>query len=307
MTREEFERLLHRQPAVAFEITKALCACLHDADNASIRDLQAKNWQLARAYEDLKRAQAQIIEKEKLEHELLLAREIQESILPRTLPAFWGFDFGARMVPAKAVGGDFFDFIPLDDHSLGIAVGDVSDKGVPSALFMAMTRSFLRAEARRSLTPLEVLRGVNRHLMELNDAGMFVTVLYGVLHFPTRRFRYVRAGHTLPILCGSDGSTTVPPRALSHPLAVLHEPAFDEQSVDLPPDSLMLAYTDGLTEATNDRQELYGGERLHQVLRAHRARPARELCDRIVRAVLDYQAEAPLHDDITLVAVRSPP
>jgi sigma-B regulation protein RsbU (phosphoserine phosphatase) len=121
------------------------------------------------------------------------------------------------MVLAKAVGGDFFDFIPLNENSLGIAIGDVSDKGVPSAIFMAMTRSLVRAESRRSLVPSEVLRAVKGHLLDLNEAGMFVTVLYGVLHHPSRRFSYVRAGHTLPVLCNSSGLTAAPSSSLSHP------------------------------------------------------------------------------------------
>src|SRR5207302_6921336 len=135
-----------------------------EAENRTIRDLQEKNLQLTQAYERLKLAQAQLIEKEKIEKELEVARGIQESMVPRKLPQLPGFDFGARMLPARAVGGDFFDFIPLNDGALGIVIGDVSDKGVPAALFMALTSNLLRAEAQRGSSVSDALLHVHRQL-----------------------------------------------------------------------------------------------------------------------------------------------
>src|SRR3712207_3101439 len=142
-------------------------------------------------------AQQQIIEKQRLEHELQLAYEIQTSILPRVLPQLQGYDFGATMVPARVVGGDFFEFVELGDDRVGIAVGDVTDKGMPAAIFMAQTHALLRAEAVRSAAPHEVLRCVNRHVVEMNAAGLFVTMLYGVLDRASASFSYARAGHEL--------------------------------------------------------------------------------------------------------------
>ena len=131
MNRDDFDRLLLRRPSIAYHIARVLGTRLRAADHQTIRDLQAKNRQLDQAYRDLQDAQAHIIEKEKLEHELSLAREIQRSMLPRSIPTLEGFEFGACMTPAKAVGGDFFDFIPLGPDRLGIAVGDVSGRESP--------------------------------------------------------------------------------------------------------------------------------------------------------------------------------
>src|SRR5439155_21220972 len=129
-----FDALLHRQPSLAYEMVRVLSVRLRESDDSTIRDLQEKNRQLTLAYEELQAAQAQIIEKEKLEYELQVARELQERMLPRALPGMEGFDFGARMVAARAVSGDFFDFIVLDDDAVGVVVGDVCGKGLPAAL-----------------------------------------------------------------------------------------------------------------------------------------------------------------------------
>ena len=161
----------------------------------------------------LKAAQAQIIEKEKLEQELRTARRIQQSILPMELPRLPGYDFGATILSARTVGGDLYDFIPLGEGRLGIAVGDVSDKSVPAAIFMALTRSLLRAEATRSVvrppSPRQALQRVNKLLLDMNDAGMFVTLLYGILDGPRRTFSYPRAGHELPLIVHASATHAV--------------------------------------------------------------------------------------------------
>lgn len=295
---------------VLLTLTNNLAVALQNAGSfEEIRrlnqDLQGQNIQLAEAYEELKNAQAMIIEKEKVEHELQMAREIQQGILPRVFPSSSNFDLGARMVPAKAVGGDFFDFIPLGNDSLGIAVGDVSDKGLHSAIFMAMTRSLVRVEAKRTIEPRGVLEGVNEHLMEMNEAGMFVTVLYGVLQAGTRLFGYARAGHPPPILCRGHGQITIPSLNLGHPLGILPRPELDERTMELPPGSTMLVFTDRMTEATDKSGNLFGMERLREELRRHCGIPAQALCDRLVETVIGYQGDEALHDDVTLVTVRT--
>src|SRR5262249_36384695 len=158
---------------------RSLSARLREADNATICELREKNRQLSEAYQSLQAAQAQLIEKEALERELQVARDIQEQMLPRALPAPPGFEVGARMVPARIVSGDFFDCIPLGPATAGIVVGDVCGKGVPAALYMALTRSLLRAEVSRNVSARAALQRVNRLLCEMNDTGMFVTLLYG--------------------------------------------------------------------------------------------------------------------------------
>jgi phosphoserine phosphatase RsbU/P len=145
MGRADFDTLLYRHPTLAYEMVRVLSMRLRDANNATIRDLHEKNQQLTEAYFELKAAQARIIEQETLERELQIARSIQENMLPRTLPNLAGFDFSARMVPARVVSGDFYDFIPLDEWRVGIVIADVCGKSLPAALLMALTRSLLRA------------------------------------------------------------------------------------------------------------------------------------------------------------------
>ena len=200
MTRSDFDALLHRQPSVAYNLLKVMSARLNESENHTIRDLQEKNRQLAQAYEELKAMQAQLIEKEKLEAELKIAREIQRNILPRTKLQIAGLDFGMLIEPMTSVGGDFFDFIELDQDRVGLVTGDVSDHGVPAAIIMALTYSLLRAEAFRAASPAEALQAVNRQLLDMNASGMFVTVLYGVLNRATRDFQFARAGHDLPLI-----------------------------------------------------------------------------------------------------------
>jgi len=304
MTRADFEALLQRQPELAYKIVRVLSLRLEQHQNRTIRDLQEKNLQLTQAYEQLKAAQAHLIEKEKMEKELEVARGIQQSMVPRKLPHLSGFDFGARMMPARAVGGDFFDFIPLSESTLGIVIGDVSDKGVPAALFMALTSNLLRAEARRTSSVSDALRHVHRQLLEINDAGMFVTLLYGVLNGATREFRYARAGHELPLVVNAGGELVALPYADGQPLGAMDDILLDEQTVVLPTGSTVLLYTDGVTDALDAQGNQFGLDRLRQALPARRSDSAQALCDTLLEMTAAYRAATPQYDDITLVAVR---
>ena len=219
MTRTDFDALLASQPRLAYAVVQTLSLRLIESEQGTIRDLHAKNESLAQALAALQAAQALLVEKEKLEHELEVARRIQSTLLPAQRPARPGYEFGALMHPMSAVGGDFYDFVEFPDGRLGIAVGDVSDHGVPAALFMSMTVTLLRTAARRAAgggpaEPAEVLRAVNRGLLEFDMSGMFVTVLYGVLDPLQRAFRYARAGHEQPLLhTGPAAAGASPPLA----------------------------------------------------------------------------------------------
>ncbi len=303
VTYEKFEALLRHHPTVAFDLARTLSARLREADNATIRDLHAKNEQLTAAYRELQAAQTQIIEKQALERELELARRIQASMLPHSLPEPPGFNFSACMVPATAVGGDFYDVFALDHERIGIAIGDVSGKSVSAALFMAMTRSLLRGAATRTAAPSEVLLNVNRQLLEMNGEGMFVTVLYGVLNCMAATFDYARAGQDLPLLVYPNGTSSLLPLSCGHPLGILADPALDEQTIVLPA-GLLLLYTDGVTEASNSDGALFGLERLQAVVRASRLGTARDLCDCIMQSLVEYRGDAAQTDDITLVVVQ---
>lgn len=306
MARSDFDALLQYRPALAYEMVRVLSLRLRESDNAAIADLRQKNRELAQAYADLKAAQAQIIEKEKLEQDLRTAHWIQQSILPHELPRLASFNFGALMMPARAVGGDLFDFIPLDDDRIGVAIGDVSDKGVPAAIFMALTLSLLRAEATRADSPRRALERVNRLLIDMNQAGMFVTLLYGVLDRKQGDFCYVRAGHELPLLFSPDGTVALAPRGHGVPLGIFNNAPLDEQCIPLPPGGAILLYTDGATDITGPEGVLHGLERLQALAQAAlNGRDAQALCDEIWRGLTVYQGTSNQDDDVALVAIRA--
>jgi len=182
----------------------------------------------------------------------------------------------------------------------------VSDHGAPAAIFMALTYSLLRAEATRASTPGEALRRVNRHLLDMNDSGMFVTILYGILDGATREFRFVRAGHDLPLVLDMRCEAIDLHLGVGQLLGVLPDPALDEQSVVLPPDGLLLMYTDGVTEAMDRDRKQFGVEGLRALL--HPGGPlrvsAQGVCAAVREAVRAHTGSPAPQDDVTLVAVR---
>jgi serine phosphatase RsbU (regulator of sigma subunit) len=305
LTRREFDALIHRHPLLAYELLRILSTRLRVSNDAIITDLREKNARLAQAYAALHAAQAQIIEQETLLRELRLAREIQESMLPPSLPRVAGFDLGARMVPARIVGGDFYDLIPLNPTTLGVAVGDVSGKGMPAALFMAIASSLLRAEVTRGTPPEEALQLLNQQLIARNAQNMFLTLLYGVLRLDTREFLFVRAGHELPLLWDANGTRLPIDLQLGLPLGMLPRPALDVRSLTIPPGGTLLLYTDGATEAGDlATSGLLGADRLFELACAHTG-TAQSLCDALVDDVAAFHGDAPQADDITLLALRS--
>jgi len=241
----------------------------------------------------------------KLEHELSLAGEIQKSMLPRSIPQLEGYELGARMIPAKSVGGDFFDFIPLGENLMGIAVGDVADKGIPAALFMAMVRSLLRAEAHPGRSPRKVLRSVSHHLMDMNDKEMFVTILFGILNGATRQFHYARAGQEAPIFFGQQGSVKRMPKTNGQALGILAEITLDEQTVELPKGSMLLIYTDGIPDAANRQNAGFGLDGVVRTGGKLTGSSAQVVCDELIRAATEHQAGALQHDDMTVLVVRA--
>jgi sigma-B regulation protein RsbU (phosphoserine phosphatase) len=304
MTRDEFDALLHRYPALAYEMVRTLSNRLGDAENTLVRDLRAKNLELQQAYDELKATQAQLIEKERLETELSVARRIQRNILPYQPPHLEGYEIGMLIEPASSVAGDFFDFIPLQDDRLAVVIGDVSDHGVPAAIFMALTFSMLRGEIGRTSTPGEAFRNTNCHLLDMNEANMFVTLLCGILDLHTREFCYVRAGHPPPLVLDANGQAIEAQRATGSPLGLFDEIALDEQTLTLPAGGLLALYTDGISEAANAEGELFGVERLAAVLRSQAGQPAQQACQAVLEAVSRHTGTPAPQDDITLVVVK---
>ncbi len=303
MTHNEFDALLNRQPALAYEVIRVLGERLIESETATIKDLREKNQRLTELYAALMNAQAQIIEKEKLEHELEVARRIQMSILPRNLPQVNGYDFGAVMLPARVVGGDFYDIFQLAGDKIAIMIGDVSDKGMPSAIYMARVHALLYAELNRGSTPVDVLKRVNYYLGQICHTPLFVTVLLGILDISSGEFHYGRAGHELPILARGRDQVEQFPIAQGQLLGMLDDPIIDEQHVVIPPGSTVVFYTDGVTDGRNPSEVPFGIRGLIETLKDCITYPAAEICSTLLKRISAYQQGMPQDDDITMVVV----
>jgi sigma-B regulation protein RsbU (phosphoserine phosphatase) len=305
MSRGRFVELMHNHPQLANAMVNVLSQRLDSTNIATFRDLAEKNRQLQKAFDELKAAQAQLIEKERLERELKVAAEIQLSILPDVLPYHPDFDFGGRILPARQVGGDFYDVFELGDNKLGVLIGDVADKGVPSAIFMARAHALIIAEADRASTPGEVLRMVNKHITRLEKSTQFVTALYGVLDTTTREFSYARAGHEPPLLLEADGNVQRLPHNPGMALGLWENIALDENSFVMPKGSLLMMYTDGMTDCRNPKGEPFGLERIKSTLAEIKVFNAQSGCDQLFDTLMTYQDGSKQDDDVTLVAVHA--
>ncbi len=239
-----------------------------------------------------------------VEDELKIARRTQRSILPLRNPHRRGYDFGSLIMPARAVCGDFYDFIQLDQDRLGLVIGDVSDKGTPAALIMALTFSLLRALSESTDDPYATLLGVNRYLLKMNASGMFVTLLYGILDYRTGRLKYARAGHLPPIVVGAEGEVAAVEVGEGQPLGLFEDVELDVQEVQIPPGGLALLFSDGLNEAADPAGSEFGFERIRRVLSEHCHESARAICKQLWGVVTAYTGDLPPQDDFVTVVVK---
>jgi serine phosphatase RsbU (regulator of sigma subunit) len=300
----ELDALLHRQPQLAYEIIRLLSRRLEESENVALQDLKERNQRLEEAYEELKAAHIQIVEKERLEKELEISGQIQRSLLPKTLPDIPGYELGALIVPARAVGGDFFTYFQLGRERLGLVVGDVTDKGVPAALFMALTYSLIRAEAFRTRSPIQALRKVNQHLLQMNASMMFVTLVYGILDCVSGDFHFARAGHPSPFLLDEAGRFVDVPISSGQPLGLFDNLPIDEQHINLQPGGLLLLYSDGVSETKDDSGIDFAPDFLYRSMAFNRALTAGEICEQIWLDVRAHGQGLPQQDDFTTLVVK---
>jgi sigma-B regulation protein RsbU (phosphoserine phosphatase) len=303
MTRQDFDRLLHRYPTLAYDMVRQMSQRLENTENVTILDLRDKNRQLTQAYLELKQAQEQLVIKERLENELAIARQIQESILPDTLPQLDGYDIAALTVPAHEVGGDYYDFIPINTHRFGLVLGDACDKGIPAALYINLTNSLVHIEASRNPSPEAALQLVNRHLLEMSHSGMFVTLLYGILDI-SGRFDYCRAGHPHPLVLDRKLSQVETPSHPGMPLGIDDEIVLDAQTVVIPEGGLLVVYSDGLIEALDLADNQFGVERLVRGLPGIAHLQAARICSMIWKQVQEFIGQAPQSDDFTVIVIK---
>ena len=247
-------------------------------------------------------------EKKRLDHDLEIARDIQRILLPAEAPAINGFQISGINVPARQVSGDYFDYIHVDDERLGVAIADVSGKGVPASLIMAICRSVLRAEAVRNPSPADVLRKVNRQLYPDIKEDMFISMAYLILDHERNGITLARAGHDAPLLYKQESQTVTPVKSPGMVVGIDSGNVFDRLTADfairLERDDCLVLYTDGVTEALNTEGDEFGLERTIQAVRASASNGAPAIVKKLIGDVRNFTGSHPQNDDITLIAIR---
>ena len=270
--------------------------------------------EIARAFNEItlkfKKAQENVVEQERLQKEMQVAQEIQHALLPRRFPEIEGYDIATIYRAAKDVGGDYFDFVQIDEDTLGIIVADVSGKGVPGSLVMTMIRTALRLEARGNLSPADILGNVNHFVTDDVKKGMFITIFLITLNSKNRTISYTSAGHNPMILYRKDSdacyflNTRGMPLGISLPEGVTFEKSLQADRVKLKKDDMLIIYTDGITEAMNKPGAQYGNDRLIEFIKKNTELSPEEFAKKLDDDINRFTAGAPQNDDITLVVVK---
>ena len=316
LNEQAFTLLMHRNPQMMFDILRSNTARLRRTSQQMIADMEAKNAELLQAYNELQAAQAERVRLSRIDEELAVARRIQELFLPRRLPQPAGWQVAAFNRGAQAIGGDFFDCIELPGGHIGIVVADVCGKGVPAALFVALTRSLLRAfslapwafQNHEDLTTDDILAGAlwftNDYIVsEHGESNMFITLFYGVLDPETGAISYINAGHNPPLILSPGGESVRELESSALPLGIVAGQVFETSQLTLASGEMLVSFSDGIPEAMNATGEPYGDERLLAALRQHAAEPAPALVEIITRLVDEYVGGAPQADDMTLLII----
>lgn len=320
LNEQHFTTLMRSNPELTFDLLRSGTARLRRTSQQLIADLETKNAELSRAYEELKSAQNERIRLNRMDEELAVARRIQELFLPRRLPQPAGWQVAAFNRGAQAVGGDFFDCIELPGGQIGLVVADVCGKGVPAALFVALTRSLLRAA---SLAPWAFQEGggldadtvlagamwfTNDYIAgEHGESNMFITLFYGVLEPETGVLSYINAGHNDPLIISPGGAAIRMLESSALPVGIVGGQVFETSETTIAPGETLVGFSDGITEAMNAAGEPYGDDRLLEILGRHAGAPAQALVETIAHAVDEYVAGAPQADDMTLLIISREP
>ena len=243
------------------------------------------------------------VEQGRMERELQVAREVQSSLIPNATPTIPGWEFAARWQPARRVAGDFYDFVPIGDR-LGLVIADVSDKGMPAALFMALSRSIVRASVSHVHSLAESIAQANRLICADAANGMFVTLFCAQVEPGSGEVRYVNAGHNPPLVCRAGSGECVKLGNSGMALGFFAGAEFAQHAVYLEPGDFVVLYTDGVTEALNTAEQEFGEERLRRLLLDHRDASAEDIASALGRAVAAFAGEAAPSDDVTFVIAK---
>lgn len=287
------------------EVLGVLNINAQDTNRFTPRDMEAALAFASQAAVALENARLYQESVTRVEQELEIARRIQSNLFPRSLPLLAGFTLDARCIPARETGGDFYDVINLRDQRVAIMVGDVSGKSIPAAMLMAVARSITRSEARDHEVPQVVMCETNRWIVRDVPRRTFVALAYATLDLARRHLALSNAGQLAPILRRQDGQVTYlePPGPLL-PLGTIPNIAYDALELTLEPGDLLVFHTDGIVEAHNEQDELFGFERLEALVRDYGHLAPTQFIDRVMQAVRMFAGQTPQHDDITLVVIR---
>lgn len=265
---------------------------------------------IKKTIEEIRILQRSILEHDELmsiQHDLNIAREIQQAILPQVFPPFphrLDFDIYANMIPAKEVGGDFYDFFLIDSDHLGFVIGDVSGKGVPASIFMAVSRTLIRATGLKYLNPSECIEYANSLLCNESVSCMFVTVFYGILNLKTGEIEYVNAGHNPPYWMQQQGKLEKTAMTGGTILGCFEEFRYSSGKLKLNPGDIFFLYTDGVTEAMNQNNECYLESRLEENLDRFKNLPLTEIIKAVINEVNIFAAGVNQSDDITVMGIK---
>lgn len=258
--------------------------------------------------EYIKKAQEEHSQLESLKTDLAVAREIQQAILPRVFPPFPEneneLDLAALMTPAKDVGGDFYDFFRIDQNRIGIVMADVSGKGIPAAIFMAVSRTLIRTVGLQDYAPGKCLTKSNELLANESVDCMFVTVFYGIYHIDSGELEYCNGGHNSPYILHANGEIEMLPLSTNPIVGAVEGVDFTDDSTHLAIGDTLVMYTDGVNEATDADCNEYGDDRMAETLKALKGRTCKEIIDGQLEAVRQFAGEAEQSDDITIMALK---
>ena len=238
----------------------------------------------------------------KMQEEVRLAARIQTDLLPQSAPDLPGYEIAGRNIPAQLVGGDHFDFMPIDDQRMAICLGDVSGKGLPASLLMANLQATLRSQTLNAHSPKECIEKSNRLLFLSTSPEKFVTLFYCIIDRSTHKLSFTNAGHEFPFVVGDDRVRRLETGGLA--LGMLEDFPFEEEVIQLEPGDVVVIFSDGVSEAMNPSEERFGDARIEDVLNRNRHLSPNELIDKLVESIKAHAGTAPQMDDITLVIVK---
>jgi len=238
-----------------------------------------------------------------LEKDLKVASHIQQALLPKGNPTFEDMEIFGQWIPAKQVGGDYYDFIQIDDSHLGVVIADVSGKGTSAALLMANLQACLRGQAMINRSVKDTVTKINFMLSRSTDMGKFITLVYGILNTKNKTLTYTNAGHNYPFLLDKDGNVKTLESG-GTVLGAFENFGYEEETLQLNPGDFLLMYTDGITEAMNDKGDMFEEERLLKIIKENKHLSTQELSQKIVDSVLSFQGSTPQSDDLTLVLLK---